>query len=101
MQTSTDFSYVIPVRWTGDENGRDALADYLDQLVCWCADVIVVDGSPVETFDANASRWGNRIRHVAPDPARQALMGKVSGVLTGVDLARYDRVVLADDDVRY
>jgi hypothetical protein len=101
MQTSTDFSYVIPVRWTGDENGRDALADYLDQLVCWCADVIVVDGSPVEIFCANASRWSNRIRHVAPDPARQALMGKVSGVLTGIDLARYDRVVLADDDVRY
>jgi hypothetical protein len=28
-------------------------------------------------------------------------MGKVSGVLTGVALARHDRVVLADDDVRY
>jgi hypothetical protein len=28
-------------------------------------------------------------------------MGKVCGVLTGIDLARHDRVVLADDDVRY
>jgi hypothetical protein len=28
-------------------------------------------------------------------------MGKVSGVLTGLDLAHFERVVLADDDVRY
>lgn len=101
MPINTDFSYVIPVRWSGDENERDALGDHLDQLVCWCADVIVVDGSPAQTFAANAGRWGSRIRHVAPDPAHRSLMGKVSGVLTGIDLARHERVVLADDDVRY
>lgn len=99
---ATDCSYVLPLRWsTGDEEARRELSEYLDQLVCWCEDVIVVDGSPPEIFAGNASIWRGRLRHVAPDPARQCLMGKVSGVLTGIDLARHERVVVADDDVRY
>jgi hypothetical protein len=97
-----EFSYVLPVRWSsGEHEARRALAEYLDQLGDWCDDVIVVDGSPPEIFQANASLWSGRLRHVAPDRARQCLMGKVAGVLTGLDLARYERVVLADDDVRY
>ncbi|MDQ6607673.1 MAG: glycosyltransferase family 2 protein [Actinomycetota bacterium] len=99
---ATDFSYVLPVRWSGGEDeSRRALSEYLDQVVCWCDDVIVVDGSPPEIFAANASLWSGRLRHVAPDPAHQCLMGKVSGVLTGIDLAHQERVVMADDDVRY
>jgi hypothetical protein len=78
-----------------------ALAEYLDGLAAWCDDVIVVDGSPAEVFAAHAGWWGDRVRHVPPDPAHRCLMGKVAGVKTGVALARHDRIVLADDDVRY
>ncbi len=99
---ATDFSYVLPVRWAADAaDARRALAQYLDQLVSWCDDVIVVDGSAPEIFADNAGLWSSRVRHVAPDPAHRCLMGKVSGVLTGIDLAQHERVVLADDDVRY
>ncbi|MEA2212300.1 MAG: hypothetical protein QOF83_2248 [Solirubrobacteraceae bacterium] len=102
MSTGTDFSYVLPVRWLAcQDETREALGEYLDQLVDWCDDVIVIDGSPRDIWAANASRWSKAVTHVAPDPARRCLMGKVSGVLTGIERARHDRVVLADDDVRY
>jgi hypothetical protein len=102
VSPGTDFSYVLPVRSAaGDEPAMEALGEYLDQLVCWCDDVIVVDGSSPDAFAANASLWNDRADHVPPDPARRCLMGKVSGVLTGVGRARHDRVVIADDDVRY
>lgn len=74
---------------------------YLRQVAGWCAEVILVDGSPPEAFGANARALGSFVRHVPPDPAHRCLMGKVAGVLTGVALAGHDRVVLADDDVRY
>jgi hypothetical protein len=77
------------------------LTGYLRELSRWCPDVIVVDGSPASAFAAHAQHWRGVARHVAPDPAHAALNGKVQGVLTGLDLARHDRVVIADDDVRY
>jgi len=80
---------------------RAELALYLDALVDWCEDVIVVDGSESELFAGNAAAWPVRVRHVVPDPARACLNGKVAGVHTGVELARCEHVVVADDDVRY
>ncbi len=77
------------------------MSEYLDRLAMWCEDVIVVDGSPAPVFSENAGSWGNRVRHIAPDPTHRCLMGKVAGVLTGIEAARHDRVVIADDDVRY
>lgn len=80
--------------------GREAVT-YLREVAGWCAEVIVVDGSPPEAFAANARAWGGFVRHVPPDPGHRCLMGKVAGVLTGIDLAAHEHVVLADDDVRY
>ena len=40
------------------------------------------------------------MRHLAPEPW-PGRNGKVAGVVTGVRRARHERVVLADDDVRY
>ena len=74
---------------------------YLRALAEWCDDVIVVDGSPPEIFAEHGRLWGGQIRHTPPDPAHAALMGKVPGVLTGLDLVRHERVIIADDDVRY
>jgi hypothetical protein len=74
---------------------------YLRQVAGWCAEVIVVDGSPAAAFAVNARAWGPFLLHLPPDPARRCLMGKVAGVLTGIARAGCEHVVLADDDVRY
>jgi Glycosyl transferase family 2 len=95
-----DLSYVVPVRWR-DGAQRAALAEYLAWIAPLVAEVIVVDGSEPDVFAANAAAWGGQVRHVPPTPGEVWLMGKVAGVRTGVKLASRERVVIADDDVRY
>jgi hypothetical protein len=93
-------SYVLPVRCRpGDVSDED-----LDGYLVWLAaraDVVVVDGSDPPTFAEHGDRWGGIVRHVAPAPDLRCANGKAWGVRTGVRLARHDRVVIADDDVRY
>jgi hypothetical protein len=95
-----DASYVLPLR-RSDGPPPPELTDYL----AWLAErveVIVVDGSPPTVRDRNAAAWASLgLRHVAPDPGVVALNGKVRGVLTGLRLSGSERVVIADDDVRY
>jgi hypothetical protein len=93
-------SYVVPVRWR-DGQQRSALAAYLRTIAPHCGEVIVVDGSPPQVFAANRQAWGEVARQVPPDPRERALMGKVAGVRTGVQLASHEHLVIADDDVRY
>lgn len=95
-----DLSYVVPVRWR-DGAQRKELAAYLARIAPLVAEVIVVDGSAPDVFAANASAFGGGVRHVAPGEGEECLMGKVAGVRTGVELASCERVVIADDDVRY
>jgi Glycosyltransferase like family 2 len=92
-------SYVLPIRWVGDEGSEDLTA-YLRSLPEW-AEVIVVDGSPQQLFEHHAEVWAPLGRHLRPDPALETPMGKVGGVLTGVREASHDAIVVADDDVRY
>jgi hypothetical protein len=62
----------------------------------------VVDGSAPDIFDAHAATWRDLpFRHVPPHPRYRTLNGKVAGVLTGLDLAVCEAVIIADDDVRY
>jgi hypothetical protein len=100
VSAPVDLTYVVPIRWRDGGPRRD-LAAYLEAIAPHCAEVIVVDGSPPEVFAANAAAWGARATHVRPADDEVWLMGKVSGVRTGVRLASHDRVVIADDDVRY
>lgn len=100
MSAPLDLTYVVPVRWHDGAQRRD-LAAYLAAIAPHCAEVIVVDGSPPPVFAANAAAWGEQARHVPPAAEDACLMGKVAGVRTGVRLASRDRVVIADDDVRY
>ncbi|HEX6602177.1 MAG TPA: glycosyltransferase [Solirubrobacterales bacterium] len=93
-------SYVVPIRWRDGEQ-RQELASYLAEIAPCCAELIVVDGSPPEVFAANAEAWGEHAIHVPPAEDEQWLMGKVAGVRTGIRLASHERVVIADDDVRY
>ena len=100
MSAALDLSYVVPVRWR-DGGPRQELASYLAEIAPLCAELIVVDGSPAEVFAANGEAWGDFVTHVPPLEDERWLMGKVSGVRTGVRLAAHERVVIADDDVRY
>ncbi|MFL5832822.1 MAG: glycosyltransferase [Solirubrobacterales bacterium] len=100
MNERLDLSYVVPIRWRDGEQ-RQELAAYLAEIAPACAEVIVVDGSAPEVFAANAAAFPEGVAHVPPDEGERWLMGKVSGVRTGVRLASHERVVLADDDVRY
>jgi hypothetical protein len=93
-------TYVLPLR----SRPGDVDEDHLDAYLTWLsarADVVVVDGSEPSAFAAHADRWGRIVRHVTPAPELRCANGKAWGVRTGVRLARHDRVVIADDDVRY
>jgi hypothetical protein len=65
-------------------------------------EVLVVDGSPSDVFAAHRAVWSElRLRHLSPDADLRCLNGKVAGVLTGLRCATAERVVIADDDVRW
>jgi hypothetical protein len=98
---------VVPLRWDGaDERAHEddltELTAYLERL-CRSADVTVVDGSRQTRFIQHHAAWASltpTLRHVPPEE-RPSRNPKVVGAMTGIRLARHDRVVLADDDVRY
>jgi hypothetical protein len=97
----TDASYVLPLRWS--TTGGAGLAE-LTAYLRWLAErveVVVVDGSPPPVFVQHVQAWSGLVHHVQPDPSLRFANGKVNGVTTGVRLAAHERVVVADDDVRY
>lgn len=91
-------TYILPIRHA-QPGDVEEMARYLRWLASH-AEVIVVDGSPEEVFGRHAEAWPE-VRHVAPDPILRCTNGKVWGVLTGLSLASNERIVIADDDVRY
>jgi hypothetical protein len=91
-------TYILPIRMEAAKNDEE-LSLYLDRIG-ELLEVIVVDGSPPDVFEANGRRWRS-VRHVAPLPHLDGLNGKVRGVITGIQLANHERLVIADDDVRY
>jgi hypothetical protein len=92
-------SYVLPIR-SATPNTSPELRAYIEWIGAR-AEVIVVDGSSDAIFAAHEREWGAGVRHVAPAPDLVSPMGKVGGVLTGLRLASHERVIIADDDVRY
>ena len=96
---SEPLSYVLPLRrWRAEP--VDELAAYVRRLA-ERAEVIVVDGSDEPVFAAHALAFRPPVRHLPVDPHLGGRYGKVRGVITGVRAARHERVVVADDDVRY
>jgi hypothetical protein len=92
-------SYVLPIRLQRPMAWE--LEHYLRDLGHRC-EVIVVDRSVPSVFAANASRLAPGIKHIAVDDDLLALSnGKVAGVIAGLRLASHDRVIVADDDIRY
>ncbi len=93
-------SYVLPLKTSLPLVTRE-FSDYLAWLEPNVSEVIVVDASPADVFAIHHTSWGKGVSHVPPAPDLATPMGKVGNVLTGVRLARFDRLIIADDDVRY
>jgi hypothetical protein len=91
-------SYVLPLR---SREPDIELREYVHWLARNLSDVIVVDASEPEVRDIHRRWWGDQVTHLPPDSIRRCANGKVWGVLTGLDHARHDAVVIADDDVRW
>jgi hypothetical protein len=95
-------SYVMPMRRGAQAEDAEELWAYIRILSTRVREVIIVDGSPPKIFEAHAAALGgSSVRHVSVNPELVTPMGKVGGVLTGLRLASHERVVIADDDVRY
>ena len=98
-RSDAGLTYILPIR-----SATPAAVGEFDAYVRWLAEhveTIVVDGSPPEIFAENAAAWAGVVVHVPPAPGLITPMGKVGAVLTGVHLASNERLVIADDDVRY
>jgi hypothetical protein len=92
-------TYLLPIRSTVALDGTE-LTSYLEWVSSW-AQLVVIDGSDSEVFAEHASAWRRLGIHRPPDHALVARNGKVRGVLTGMRFAAHDKVIVADDDVRY
>jgi hypothetical protein len=93
-------SYVLPLRWA-EPGPIEKLAGYLRGLRGEVEEILVVDGSPLPLFERHTAALDGIARHLPPHPDLDFRMGKVNGVVTGVRECSHERVVLADDDVRY
>lgn len=79
-------------------------SDELTYYLRWLSErveVLVIDASPAHVFAVHAANWNSFTLHLPPDADIHSLNGKVRGVLTGLRYARYEKLVIADDDVRY
>ncbi len=93
--------YVLPLR------RQQVVPDEVAELAAYLArvaavlPVVVADGSPPPVRAAHARAWGAHARVVpVPTPA-PGTNGKVVGVLAALAATTEERVVVADDDVRY
>ena len=96
--SGTQVSYVLPLK------AALPVDDEASAYLHWLAkrvDVVVVDASSDEVWQAHERSWGAVVRHMRVDPRWRFRNGKVNGVLTGLWAAAHERVILADDDVRY
>jgi hypothetical protein len=93
-----DATYILPIKAANASHASELCA-YLNELPV--EQIVVVDGSPAGVFAAHGAALDPRIRHVPPDPHIGGRNGKVRGVLTGLRYAERERVLVADDDVRY
>ena len=95
-------TYLLPIRRTAFTAAEGSeLTDYFRTLNEAGCDVLVVDGSPAPVFQQHAEIWHARIRHEPVDRSFGYLNDKVNGIHTGVGLAATEKIILADDDIRY
>jgi hypothetical protein len=97
-----DCTYLLPIRRTNFSAAEATeLADYFHALDAAGCDVLVIDGSPAPVFEQHAGGWRSLCRHERVDRSFGYLNDKVNGIHTGVRLAATEKIILADDDIRY
>lgn len=95
-------TYLLTIRRADFDAAEAAdFREYFKSIAAAGCEVLVVDGSPPDVFAEHGKAWRNVCRHEAVDARYKYLNGKVNGIHTGVALAAHDRVILADDDIRY
>jgi hypothetical protein len=95
-------TYLLPIRRSGFSRTETAeLAEYFRTLDDADCDILVVDGSPAPIFKQHARAWRSLVRHEPVDRSFGYLNDKVNGIHTGVNLAATEKIILADDDIRY
>ncbi len=95
-------TYLLPIRrsiFLPDE--AQQFVDYFSTLAAAGCEVIVVDGSPPEVFAEHGQLWSSACRHKQVDRRFNYKNDKVNGIHTGVELASNEKIILADDDIRY
>ncbi|MEP6936730.1 MAG: glycosyltransferase [Chthoniobacterales bacterium] len=95
-------TYLLPIRrsnFSADESFE--LARYFQLLGRADCEVLIVDGSPPEIFEQHRGIWSALARHEKVDRRFGYLNDKVNGIHTGVELAGHEKIILADDDIRY
>lgn len=95
-------TYLLPIRrakFSAPEAA--ALRDYFSTVVDAGCELLVVDGSPENVFAAHDELWRDICRHERVDRGWGYLNDKVNGIHSGVQLASCEKIVLADDDIRY
>ncbi len=92
-------SYILPIKWDAGQD-TDEITGYLAELAAEL-ELIVVDGSNPVNFQLHNEAWAGFCQHLPPAPEYRFVNGKVNGVMTGLNIASFEKVVIADDDVRY
>ncbi len=96
------FSYLLPIRRPAfDDQEASELKAYFTMLSQMNCEILVIDGSPAEVFDRHAAAWSGDCSHISVDRGFGYRNDKVNGVHTGVHAARCQKIILADDDIRY
>ena len=95
-------TYLLPVRRRAFGFGEaEALRSYFNRIRTATAEIIVIDGSPPQVFKRHHQVWSAVCRHEPVNRSFGFLNDKVNGIQTGVRLATTNKIVLADDDIRY
>jgi hypothetical protein len=95
-------TYLLPIRRAEFSPTETAqLAAYFRAVNDAGCDVLVIDGSPAPVFERHAESWCCVSRHESVDRSFGYLNDKVNGIHTGVRLASNEKIILADDDIRY
>ena len=92
-------SYVLPIKWDAGQD-IDELTGYLESISAH-VELLIVDGSAAANFKRHHEAWARFGKHIPPAASYNFINGKVNGVMTGFRIAQHDKVVIADDDIRY
>jgi hypothetical protein len=95
-------TYLLPIRRAAFSTSEATeLANYFRLLVACGCDVLVIDGSSPEVLARHAALWRSCCQHEPVDRRFGYRNDKVNGIRTGVERATCEKIVLADDDIRY